>query len=1149
MPPTTILSNGKSCLVGLVICIIMGSRPTRFSIDHSYLSLPTDYFRSNALSGDWSSPSSWESSADNMTWSAATLAPTETAASINVRVGHVIHITTNITIDKTTVSGTLRLFNNGVQNGGLILFDGSGDELTIANGGMLQCVIATAAAGSDYNTKIQYNISGNINILGGGKISIGDGTAAHIGKGYSNFGTEPTTKVRWNQNAIFEWNTQSAEVPATTASQIYFPALPANVVPVFRFACSPGAAIGSSGNNVFNGLLEIRAPVSIAGSGSKTFRDGFTGNSTLTLASSAGALTISSATGILDGNLTLVLHKQLNLSNGVTIPSIANVVVSGTAAGFTKNAGNFIVNGSLDIGDKTISNTSGNVTVNGILKISRANGLYNPGTIASGGIILNIGSTIEYNGNAQTITPTGVLGQSYYNLVFSGAGVKSFSNYVNVQTNGSVRISGSSVVVDAGQYNLGPLGTNSTAFTMTEGLLILGTSPGSALPLMNGTFNVSGGTIRYTYSGATPQTIRSKTYFNIEVTGSNVSNSNGNITLMPGGAFTVEPNGIFSIRDNTITGPSGLQTITVKGGGSFNAGNNEGFHGYIATLTNNSSVHRNIENIDLQAGSTVNYNRPGDQPITNLNALNYPHLILSGSGTKTAPAGNLVLLGDLTKAIGPVVNHNNGSVFFNGAVAQNISAADVLNFYSLHNNNLAGLHIVNDIGVADLLSFGSASKFNLLGGHVHLRSTAAKTASVGEVPTNAQINYSGTGTFIVERYLPAKKAWRFLSTPVQPAYSIWETWQESGNNAASGAGFGTQITGPVANPTVNGLDVYTQRPSMKHYIFDSLDVGYMGITNTRTTALTNDKGYMIFVRGDRTATVASGISNATTLRGRGRLITGTLNYGIRANHDTSVGNPYASRLDLRKVFDNGGFNNVTPTVITWDPVVGGGSYGVGAFRQYTRNASGNFVSTPGGEINNYIESGQAFFIQSSTGGTFTIKENMKGLGSANPMRTTLIPESKLRTNLYGAGWNGPNTLIDGTLVNTSPRYRDEIDNMDVRKYFNTGENISIVTRNKNLIVERRTPFRETDTVFYKMMGLQQGLYTLEFVPANMNQGHLTGYLEDSYLGNRTEVSLRSSTTINFTVNNTPASYGIRRFRMVFRYFVPTPVTNFISSVR
>ena len=61
---------------------------------------------------------------------------------------------------------------------------------------------------------------------------------------------------------------------------------------------------------------------------------------------------------------------------------------------------------------------------------------------------------------------------------------------------------------------------------------------------------------------------------------------------------------------------------------------------------------------------------------------------------------------------------------------------------------------------------------------------------------------------------------------------------------------------------------------MKHFIYNVLDIGYQGITDTKNTDLTNPKGYMIFVRGDRTSTVASGTNSATILRSKGLLISG-----------------------------------------------------------------------------------------------------------------------------------------------------------------------------------------------------------------------------------------------------------------------------------
>lgn len=70
------------------------------------ISTQTDYFRSLA-SGNWDNISTWQSSIDNTSWINATVAPTSTATSINIRNGH------EVTVDATATSSILTIDAGG----------------------------------------------------------------------------------------------------------------------------------------------------------------------------------------------------------------------------------------------------------------------------------------------------------------------------------------------------------------------------------------------------------------------------------------------------------------------------------------------------------------------------------------------------------------------------------------------------------------------------------------------------------------------------------------------------------------------------------------------------------------------------------------------------------------------------------------------------------------------------------------------------------------------------------------------------------------------------------------------------------------------------------------------------------------------------
>lgn len=1093
----------------------------------------TDYFRSKQ-NGNWATASTWESSTDNITWHVATKPPTKDANEITILTTHTVGVNNSISLDQTTIAGTLELQTGGVLN----INEGAGDDITISSNGVLKITSTYTYAFSVNQSEIAV-----INVATGGKITIGDGSSL-IGSGYENFAISSINT--WHDGAVYEYNSNS---PFETSNLTYFPNAGTDV-PIFRVTKINGP-VGGSYPTTINGLLEVNNPFTFKSSGAKIFRDGIMGTSTLTLDNSLGTTTISNPGAILGGNgLMLILKKTLNLSNGITVPSGANVTISGSA-GIAKNSGSFLINGTIDITDRTISNTSGDITINGILKTSKTDGLYNPGNIASGVININDESTIEYNATAdQLITSTATLNQAYYNITFSGSGIKTPNSAINVNVNGTVKITGASVIVDASN-NIGPTISNATNFTMEDGRLILGTSPNIALPLMDGIYNITGGIIQYNYSGGTTQTIRSKTYQNIEITGNNVGNSNGNITLNDLGTFMVKPGGVFSINDNTITGPAGNQLVTVESGGIFKCGNNQGFNGFSSTFADNSSIHSNIETVTLMDGSTVDYVRAGDQPITNTNGIIYSNLILSGaSGNKTAPTGLLTVNGNISKTGGCTFVHNNSAVIFGGSSEQiYTSAIPQMVFNNFTNNNTIGLSINDGLSVYKELLLEDNSKINI-NADISLLSDNNNTANVAPIPTNAVINY-GAGRFIVERYIPGhSKAWQFISAPTKGS-TVKNAWMEG--NAASGnikPGYGTQISSNRGTWAAEGFDLFSAAgPSMKVYD-PSLD-SWIGITST-LNLIDNQNGYMLFVRGDRSV-VFNQPATATTLRNRGKLYApgneAPLSIVVPANSFQSIANPYASAVDYNKIYVLS--PGISDHYYIWDPQLTTypSAYGLGAYRTIIGN-----VAVPSSE--NYtdgnippIQSGQAFFVENTTNNPVTVNldESIKINGSNNIFRVGDMnkPLAQLRGNLFVLREGLP-ILIDGVLTQFDKSYTNELDAMDAEKLFNAGENMGILNNGRIFSIERRKMAAMNDTIFYNLHKLKQQQYQLELISTHLDELGMEAFLIDNYLQIKSSLNPVGPTLVPFNVTSDPASSAKNRFNIIFKPLAGPVAVSFVS---
>ena len=113
--------------------------------------------------------------------------------------------------------------------------------------------------------------------------------------------------------------------------------------------------------------------------------------------------------------------------------------------------------------------------------------------------------------------------------------------------------------------------------------------------------------------------------------------------------------------------------------------------------------------------------------------------------------------------------------------------------------------------------------------------------------------------------------------------------------------------------------------------------------------------------------------------------------------------------------------------------------------------------------------------------------------------------------------------------------------MDARKSTNTGENLSIKTGGKLLVIERRQTITQQDTIFFNLTGERNQPYRFHFDAENLDPS-VQGFLVDNYLNTRTPLNMTGSTDVNFTVANVTGSNAANRFMIVFEPLKALPVT-------
>jgi hypothetical protein len=186
--------------------------------------------------------------------------------------------------------------------------------------------------------------------------------------------------------------------------------------------------------------------------------------------------------------------------------------------------------------------------------------------------------------------------------------------------------------------------------------------------------------------------------------------------------------------------------------------------------------------------------------------------VASGETVFIATSNTLTVQGNLT---------NNGTISGSGILSLSGSSAQTMSgtgtVKHLTVNNAAGVTVASgsNLGVFGILKPTLGVITIQTGGNLILKSTATEEATIGTVGSCATEPIIGDIT--LEKYIPAKRAFRFLTPGVTTSTNINTNWQE-GSSIASTAGYpytsgtqnplpgyGTHITG--VGGSTNGFDL------------------------------------------------------------------------------------------------------------------------------------------------------------------------------------------------------------------------------------------------------------------------------------------------------------------------------------------------------
>ncbi|MGB5941629.1 MAG: T9SS type A sorting domain-containing protein [Leeuwenhoekiella sp.] len=443
------------------------------------------------------------------------------------------------------------------------------------------------------------------------------------------------------------------------------------------------------------------------------------------------------------------------------------------------------------------------------------------------------------------------------------------------------------------------------------------------------------------------------------------------------------------------------------------------------------------------------------------------------------------------------------------------------------------------------------------------KSSAAGTGIIGQTGSATII-----GNVVVERHTSLVRSYRLLTAPVTGG-TLKSNWMEGVNNPDRttnlnpNPGFGTHITGNGGDD--DGWDVTETNNTSIYVVNNQAEPAAYATLPSSEESMQVGKGYLIFVRGDRSIDLTRNDSEGSTvLRANGTLTTGnvtldenTLNLGdyeAGGNGSSLVANPYQTPIDMEAVLNSATDLNQNIYHI-YDPTLGDrgafvsvnfGGTPASDFNQFSFVApDGSVISES--DANRYLQPGQAAFITTLDPGTdgtatpsMTFAESNKFLGSTNDgvfLKGRLNAQalkSSISVSLFQASEFVEDAKPrDAVLVRFDNSYSNGADGQDGRKSTNLDENIATVVNDNQLSIDNRFTPVVGDEIQLKLTNYRNSEYILRIAIAG--QENLEVYLVDKYLNKETLLNQDILNNISFSVKASDSeSSASDRFKVVFR---------------
>jgi hypothetical protein len=661
--------------------------------------------------------------------------------------------------------------------------------------------------------------------------------------------------------------------------------------------------------------------------------------------------------------------------------------------------------------------------------------------------------------------------------------------------------------------------TKSSGTWTQRGSKILGTGAigsaqqGATVSLSaDGKFAIEGGFADNSSIGAAWMFTNTPTYYT-QASGDPASLSNWNTIRSGGGLnpsnFTDTAN--FLVQNGhtlTTTGAFSFGAtrsfLEIESGGTFTASS-----GNAITFASGSTLQ-------IEAGGVFNANTNLTTQAINLIGGNFnigSSTVLTINGVVTSTSG--VISGSTTSDL--ILGTNVGTLLFDQTLP---GTSNVIRNLTLGTGAAASMSLGNALNIAAtgkvMFNVLGTKSFNTTGQSFTLKSNSSGTAIIFKTNGTAI-----TGNITAENYLPATgRKYRFLASPVVGATS--SNWR---NNGVNTSGIGIQITGSGSN-----FDASTSNNSSAFGYAESsagssgtvgagaaIDAGWAAFTDGNSTALTNGKGFRVFVRGDRTLSLTTSpppSANTTTISVTGTypsssVTINTTKTGTNSNSGYNlIGNPFPCTID---------WNAITKTNI-------GGSYFI---YNPTTSSYGSWNGSLGTNgVTQYISSGQGFLVlNNSASGSLTISESHKVSSLGGALFKTIL------SNQLRIAMKFDNSFSDELIVHFREDATEGLDNFDAPKLVNSSVNLAAVgIDNKRYNINCLSPLISNREIALSVMGSVQGTYSFIFNNVSSFEGYDV-LLVDNFLHSNTKVSDGAIYQVQITADSSTILDG--RFKLVF----------------